>query len=246
MKKFNVGLAMSVVALLPLLSLCPLNVHAETIGSFVTMELTGTGSLNIGNDAAYPYYISVDSGGNISMMCVSYDNDIYPGESWVAQVGTINTPQLQEAAWLFNDDNVSIAAGNTATAANNPTLAAADYAQANDDQWAAWEIFSTNAQNTTPPGSGGVTQAGAAAQLAAAEYAVAMNTEPESFYQQFVINIPQWGWPAGADVPQNFIGYADSPPGPIPPNSPEPGSLILFGTGMLGMAVFIYRRKRIA
>jgi hypothetical protein len=229
MKKFNVGLALAAVALLSLLSLCPLNVHAETIGAIVNIELTGTGSLSIGSDAAYPYYMSVDGSANISMMCVSYDNDISRGESWIAQVQAITTTLQKEAAWLFNDDNVSIAAGNDA--------------QANDDQWAAWEIFSVNAQNATPPSY--PPGPGAAAQLAAAQAAVATNSEPASFYQQFVIIVPQWGWPAGDDVPQNFLAYADSQPGPIPAISPEPSSLVLFGTGMLGTAAFLYRRNKL-
>jgi hypothetical protein len=79
--------------------------------------------------------------------------------------------------------------------------------------------------------------------LAAAQNAVAMNLEPAAFYQQFIIMIPQWGWPAGDDVPQNFIGYADSQPGPIPVNSPEPASFMLLGTGMFGFAVFLLRRR---
>jgi len=226
MKKSGFGLALFAVLLCSLLSFRPLKVHAETIGALVTVELTGTGSLAIGPDAAYPYYMSIDSSGNISMMCVSYDNDISQGESWVAEVEAINTTQLKMAAWLFNDDNVSIAAGNDT--------------QANDDQWAAWEIFSTNAQNATPP------DPGAAIQLAAAENAVATNTEPAIWYQQFIIMIPQWGWPGGDDVPQNFIGYADSQPGNKPPDSPEPGSLLLLGTGMFGVAAILYRKKRLA
>jgi len=161
-------------------------------------------------------------------MCVSYDNDISRGESWAAQVQAITGTLREEAAWLFNDDNVSIAAGN--------------YTQANDDQWAAWEIFSTNAQKATPP------DAGAAVQLAAAEYAVAMNTEPTSFYQQFVIIIPEWGWPAGDDVPQNFIAYASSEDSPIGPDAPtpEPSSLILLGSGLAGLAAALYRKRHSA
>jgi hypothetical protein len=197
------------------------------IGTYVTLELTGTGSLAIGPDAAYPYYMSIDGDSTkASMMCVSYDNDIYPGESWVAQVQAITGTKEEEAAWLFNDDNVSIAAGNDT--------------EANDDQWAAWEIFSTNAQNATPP------DPGAAVQLNAAENAVTMDLEPAIFYQKMVIIVPEWGWPAGDDVPQNFLAYANSPEGPDIPPSPEPSSLILLGTGFAGLAAGLYRRRHSA
>ena len=227
MTKYRFRMILPISAFCLLLSFSPLKVHADTIGSLVSLELKGTGSLSYGNDSVYPYYLSVDgSSVSASLMCVSYDNDISPGESWVAQVQAITGPQQEAAAWLFNDDNQAISVG--------------DSARSIDDQLAAWEIFSVRAQNTAPPDSG------AAVQLAAAENAVALGTEPASFYQQFVIYVPQYGWPEGDDVPQDFIGLADFPPGPTPLPTPEPGSLILLGSGLLGLLVFIYRRRRSA
>ena len=185
-----------------LLFVNPLKLHADQIGTFVSLELTGTGSLSYGSDAVYPYYLSVDgSSAQLSGMCISYDNDVSRGESWVAEITAVTGSLQKEAVWLFNDDNLSIAAGNNT--------------QAIDDQWAAWEVFSVNARNATPP------DGGAAVQLAAAVNAVNTNAEPPAFYQQFVIYVPEWGWPSGADVPQLFIGYADFPPGPTPPSAPE-------------------------
>lgn len=229
MKKFGVCSILSIGAFCALL-FSPIKGYAdpytEPIGSVVSVELAGTQGASYGSDYVYPYYLSIDSSSaSTSAMCMSYDNDTAIGESWVAVVEEITTPDQEEAAWLFNDANTAIAKGNT-------TLQIAD-------QWAVWEIFSANARSATAPSE-------AASQLAAALAAVSLNTEPATFYQQFVIYVPQEGWPAGDDVPQNFMGMADFPPGPTPPSAPEPSSLVLFGSGLLGLATLLYRRRRSA
>ncbi len=209
MKKFNVGLALFVVAICAQLSFSPLKAYADPVT--LTLETAGP---NYGGEDVYPYNFSVNGSTTYTpLMCLSLNNTINFGESWTATIEAISTPGYEEAAWLFNDANAAMAAGNT-------TLQ-------EDDQWAAWEIFATV---VNPPDSG------VATQLTAAQNAVAEGLEP-GFYQDFVIYAPEAGSQSEGGTPQTFIG--DAP-------TPEPGSLVLFGTGMLGLAAFWFRRRSIA
>jgi hypothetical protein len=219
MKQSRTCAILSISAFCVLLLFSPLKANAYP----VTLELTGVGSNQAGGFDAYPYYFSVSGlPGSTPLMCLGYYNGISFSESWTAVIEPISemanvvtitgasaTPQTfaesvwEEAAWLYNDANV------------NP-------ANSDDDQLAAWGLFSSGVPN------------GDNAQLTLAQAFVAANPN-SSLYSEFNIYVPVSGWPAGDDVPQVFIGYE---------YGPEPSSLILFGSGLLGLAGFVWRRRQ--
>ena len=225
-KRFGVYTILSLAALCALLSFSSRKAYADAI---LDMQLTGAQGASYANEYVYPYYGTAD-GNSVLLMCISFTSDMSLGETWKAEKESIPTsPTFEEAAWLFNDANAAVAANNTA--------------QQIADQWAAWELFSPSAYNNPAPGT--------STQMAdaVADYA----SEPLSFYQGFVLYAPLPGSQNENGTPQFFLGYGDqTPTGPAPyggsPNkpaygtTPEPGTLGLMGTGLVGL-VGLLRRK---
>jgi hypothetical protein len=184
----------------------------------VTLTLTGTSGASNGADYIYPYYFSVNgSSTQTSLMCVSYDDDIYQNESWNATLSTITTASstvAQEDAYIFSQ------------------LGDGTYSN-NDIQEAVWYLSASN------PSSVPTTPGDPTLLLAASNAVTQADLGGSSTFDngQFTLYTPVPGTqnPSTDGTPQSLVG--DSP-------VPEPRSLLLLASGLFGSAAVVYRMRR--
>jgi hypothetical protein len=184
--------------------------------STVNMKFLYPGNNASGGYYTYPYYFSVNGGTPKAMMCDAFMNHISAGESWNAHV-----TGLLSGKGLFGKDFTDYkAAGLIFIGITNGTISATT------GNWAVWNLFD----------KGVTTDASVLAldksALAAAKYA------PASAFKGLALYTAVGSTPGNG--PQEFIGCRRAPL-----TTPEPGTLTLLATGLIGMGGMVRRKLSI-
>jgi len=160
----------------------------------------------------YPYYFSINGGQATPLMCDSFTNHVTIGESWSA-----NVTGLLSGKGLFGKQFLDYkAAGLIFMGVLNGSISA------NTGNWAVWNLFDS-----------GITNDPNVLALDATEIALAKHT-PGSYLRNLVLYTPVGATPGHG--PQEYIGYRTALA------TSEPGTMMLLGTGLVGIAV-VMRRK---
>jgi hypothetical protein len=205
------------VALVIGLVIAPSTAFADS----VSMHFIGPGGNNAGGVYTYPYNFSINGAPTVSLICDTYSNTIVSGETWTANVSS-----LLSGNGLFGSALIDYkAAALIFQSVLNGTL------NANVANWAIWGLFDSSAtKNSYFKNSG-------AANVELQYLALAANA-PNGAFNGFVIYTPIPGTQSWGGTPQEFIGY--NPRAVVP----EPASLTLLGTGLLGLAQTLRKKAR--
>jgi hypothetical protein len=232
MKKLNVNLILFVVTLCALLSFSPIKANADTViylqyQAITGYSYTGVDGKSYSQGAIGPYLATLNGDGYnnmvVEVMCYDMNIDVSLYGSYTGTVTSITTPvtpdelNFMEATYLTN---LLMDEGGRNADVNE---------YRGPISLAVWQIM--NADTLNPLSS---FPADAAAQPFIADAIAAVGNGTDGAWTIADANqYLTWG-PLSSNPAQRF--------GII--NTPEPGSLILLGSGLLGISGFAYRRRR--
>jgi hypothetical protein len=201
-----------------LVSIACLGVASVVVKADTLTLNNGTADPFGGSADIYPYSFQLETSSGtstVNLMCLNYNREIVPGESWSAaeeNIPTGNSVMDQEyrADAILYSEILHPPAGVSAS----------------EIQYAEWSIFD-------PADLAGNSLFDLTARILATDALFEASNQQlinSGYFNQFTLYIPSNDTSSG---PQEFIGTA---------TTPEPSSLMLFGSGLIGMAG-VLRRK---
>jgi hypothetical protein len=212
------------------------------------------GGANIDGFYVYPYYVTVDGGTPMQMMCDDFTDEISGGESWYAYANTLtqdNQGNLANASQFLFDKSTSIYGAGSTTQAPTTAVRAYDEAayiftdmsagtiSATEGNLAVWYLFSPSAAPVDATALGILNQAN-----------IFVRAHPGQDYSYITVYSPT---PDGAISPSNAgraqeffainSGVSVTPLSAVP--EPPPSLLLAVGGALIGL-VGLVRRKRFA
>jgi hypothetical protein len=184
------------------------------------LQITGTGSQTYGSDYVFPYYITVNGGTALDMMCDDDRTNVTNDETWDADAYSLtaaNIPDLKFASI----GSLSAVLNDYEMAAWIESGVAAGSIGAPDGNAAVWFIFD-------PTFNTSVDQSNITTILSDAQTAVDANNLNYSGITIYT--------PTPLDSSQEYIT------GIVTSSVPEPGSFMLLGTVLFALGFFGRRR----